>query len=294
MEQALGTSTTGNTSTPVVPSRKQRGYFITFWTHEYPRELPKNATYMCTCEDTTKTGEYHGHAFIYFKNPITMTGVKKLFGKNAHCEKPHKNSECIKYVLNTEKRKHDFQEFGTRPMDNGVHRMEDVLELNSVTEVMETMPDTYVKFRRGIIDLMENKKSKNRYFKEPTVIWTYGPTGTGKTREAFEAGAVNVTYNNGFFSDWGDARIICIEEMRGEIPYKELLKLLDGYHNYYFVNIKGGQKFIDLDAIYITSPKHPRQCYPNQDHQDSIAQLLRRITEIKCKNELSIDLSATD
>ena len=43
-------------------------------------------------------------------------------------------------------------------MDNGVHAMEEVLELNSVTEVMETMPDTYVKFRKGIIDLMENKK----------------------------------------------------------------------------------------------------------------------------------------
>ena len=120
--------------------------------------------------------------------------------------------------------------------------MEDVLQCNSVTEVMETMPDTYVRCRKGIIDLMENKKSKQRYFKPIKVVWTYGPTGTGKTREAFEAGAVNVTYHNGFFSDWGDARIICIEELRGEIPYNELLMLLDAYHNYYHVNIKGGQK----------------------------------------------------
>lgn len=291
MEQGTNTSTAGNTRDAAV-QKKHRGYFITFWTHDYPHSLPKNAKYMCTCEDTTKNGDYHGHAFIYFTNPITMKAVKKLFGETAHCEIPHKNSECIKYVLNTEKRKFNFQEFGSKPMDNGVHSMEAVLECNSVTEVMETMPDTYVKFRKGIVDIIQNKKSKNRYYKQPKVVWTYGPTGTGKTREAFEAGAVNVTYNNGFFSDWRDARIICIEEMRGEIPYKELLKLLDGYHNYYFANIKGGEKLIDLDAIYITSPLHPQACYPKQCQKaDSINQLLRRITELKSTypNQISIE-----
>lgn len=278
MEQAHGTSTSGNTNSRCA---KRRNYLVTFWIHEYPRELPKNATYMCTCEDTTKDGKYHGHAFIYFKNPLSMTGVKKLFGNDCHVEIPHRNSDCIKYVLNTEKRKHDFQEFGTKPMDNGVHRMEEVLQCNSVQEVMETMPDTYVKYRRGITDLIEHKKSKNRYYKPPEVIWIYGPTGTNKTRTAFEGGAVNVIYNNGFFSDWGDARIICIEELRGQIPYSTLLQLLDGYHNYYSVNIKGGQKYVDLDKIYITAPKSPEETYYNQcTHTDSIDQLMRRITTV--------------
>lgn len=280
MEQAQGTSTTSNTKACCA---KRRNYFVTFWNEEYPKELPKNATYLCTCEDTTKEGKWHGHAFVYFKNPVTMKAIKKLFGNEAHVEKPLKNSDCINYVLNKEKRKFNFQEFGKKPMDNGIHRMEEVLELNSVTEVMEKMPDTYVRFKNGIKDIMNLKKSKNRYFKAPKVYWTYGPTGTGKTRPAFEAGAVNVTYDNGFFSDWGDARIISIEEMRGQIPYSELLKLLDGYHNYYSVNIKGGSKFIDLDEIYITSPLHPEECYPRQNcKKDSIEQLLRRITELKC------------
>lgn len=280
LEQRSRTTTAGNTKPAV---KKNRGYFITFWIRDYPQFLPESpqCQYLCTCEDETKDGKWHGHAFIYFKNPVTMSCIKKLFGNDCHVEKPHKNSECIAYVMDKTKRKHDWFEIGTRPMDNGVHRMEDVLECDSIDQVKEQFPDTYVKFRKGIIDLMEHKKSKNRYFKEPEVIWICGSTGSGKTRRAFEDGAMNVTYENGFFSDWGDARCICIEEFRGQIPYAEILKLLDGYHNYYFVNIKGGQKLIDLDKIYITSPYMPEMCYPKQNEKiDSIKQLMRRITEL--------------
>lgn len=284
MEQAQGTSTSGNTK----PDVKARNYFITFW-GDYPKSLPSNASYLCTCEDSCKEGKFHGHAFIYFKNPTTLTGVKKLFGKDCHVERPHLNSTAIKYVKGIcdaekgkESRKHNIIENGRPPMDNGVHAMEQVLECNTVTQVIETMPDTYVKYRNGIKDIILNKQAKNRFYKPPMVHWIYGPTGTGKTREAFEKGARNVDYNNGFFSDWGDARIICLEELRGDIPYRTLLKLLDGYHNYYSINIKGGEKFVDLDEIYITSPYRPEDIYRQQvTKDDSIDQLLRRITELR-------------
>lgn len=96
---------------------KRKNYMITFWTHEYPKELPDNSTYLCTCEDTCENGRYHGHAFIYFKNPEDMKCVKSLFGHNAHLEVPRRNSWCIRYILNNNTRKHDFQEFGERPLD---------------------------------------------------------------------------------------------------------------------------------------------------------------------------------
>lgn len=289
MEQAQGTSTSGNTNTSV---QKKRNYFITFWIEDYPKELPKNATYLVTCDDICpETQKKHGHAFIYFKNPITLTGVKKLFGKDCHVENfIASNSECIKYVKgqihDEEKLKTNILEHGVMPMDNGKHRIQEVVEqYNSITEVMENEPRLYVQYRNGLRDLMQEKKSKNRFIKEPKVVWIYGPTGTGKTDRAFNAGARNVDYNNGFFSDWGDSKVISIEEMNGQIPYKTLLKLTDRYHNYYEVNIKGGSKLVDLDEIYITSSKHPMECYPNQDKRDSIAQLLRRITEIICTKD---------
>lgn len=278
MEQPQETSTTGNT---MVRCAKRRNYFITFWINDYPKQLPNNAKYLITCEDYTKNNKWHGHAFIYYKNPITLKGVKKIFGKDCHIEIPHRNSECIDYIKDTTKRKFNILEYGTRPMDNGIHKMEDVIECKNISEVIEKMPDTYVRYRNGIKDIIEHKKKNDRYYKPIEVIWVYGPTGTGKTRIAFEAGATPIIYTNGYFSDWGDSRILALEELRGEVPYRELLKLTDSYHNYYSANIKGGQKLIDIDKLIITSPSKPELIYYNQvDREDSINQLLRRITQI--------------
>ena len=128
MEQAQGTSTSGNTRVGCANTKK-RNYFITFWNKKYPNELPKNASYLITCEDICpETKKWHGHAFIYFKNPITLTGVKKLFGNDCHVENYIKNnSDCIKYVkgeiYDEEKLKSNIREFGKPPMDNGKHRI---------------------------------------------------------------------------------------------------------------------------------------------------------------------------
>lgn len=191
------------------------------------------------------------------------------------------NSDADKYCRKEGK---IVYEFGKCPNNNGQKNIAEIIEsCETIGEIMQKEPETYCQYRNGIRDLMREKQSKNRFFKQPTVIWIYGKTGTGKTRAAFEDGAIPVEYNNGFFSDWGDAKTICIEEFRGGIPYGTLLKLLDGYHNYYQINIKGGQKFVDLDKIYITSPLKPDEIIFTGG-ADSIDQLLRRITEVRCTN----------
>lgn len=293
MEQAQGTSTSGNTK---AGRAKARNYFITFWNKVYPGELPKQATYLITCEDTTKEGKWHGHAFIYFRNPVGLKSVKTLFGKDCHVERPVKNSDCIEYVkgkLKPDNRKYNILEHGKPPMNNGVHNMESILECESLGEVIDMYPDTYVKFKGGIEGIFRRREQqKVGYFKPIEVEWIYGKTGKGKTRMCCEAGAKPVIYNNGFFSDWGERRIIALEELRGEIPYPTLLMLTDGYHNYYSVNIKGGQKVVDLDKVMITSPYSPEECYPRQcGKKDSINQLTRRITNLVCVDEPEEDVS---
>jgi len=69
--------------------------------------------------------------------------------------------------------------------------------------------------------------------------------------------------------------------MRGEVPYRTLLKLSDNYHNYYEVNIKGGQKLVDIKELIVTSPYSPEDVYKHQvTKEDKIDQLTRRITKL--------------
>lgn len=172
-----------------------------------------------------------------------------------------------------------MDEIGTCRKWGGLPSTKEILEASD-EELLNLPPPTYLAAKKIRKEHDEEERSKHRDKTPPIVEWHYGPTGTGKTEAAFDAGAVNVIYHNEYFSDWGDARVISIEEMRGQIPYDTLLKLTDRYHNYYRVNIKYGSKLVDLDRIIITSPKRPEECYPHQTENDSINQLLRRITKI--------------
>lgn len=267
MDQADGPSRTGNTRAGTKGS-KQRGYFVTFWTHEYPKELPSNATYLCTCEDSTKDGKYHGHAFIYFKNQCTMSAVKKLFGNDCHCEKPHKNSECIAYVKDTTKRKHDIHEYGKQPMDNGVNRT--VMELKNVQDPNDLdwrMYNTWKKIHddeEAVIDIED-------IHKDVEVYWIQGPSGIGKTQKAFDmvrerkdtyGTKVNMVKYEGKF--WigvnGDVGVAIYDDFRHDhMKPAEFINFID--YNKHLMNIKGGQKLNKYRLIIITSVQRLEDIY---------------------------------
>lgn len=279
MDKAKSNSCSGNTNTE--HQRKKMGWILTHWNEESIIKLEKNVIYSVAGKEICpETGKEHWHQFIYFKNARTFGGIKKLTSEESHIEMVQGTiSQAVDYC---KKDGNITYEFGKQPNDNGHHNIAELVEnYNTITEIMEQHPETYCRNRNGLKDLYELKNRKNRLYKPPEVYWIYGRTGTGKTKMAFENNATNVEYNNGFLSDWGDAKIISIEEMRGEIPYKTLLKLTDAYQNYYHVNIKGGQKLVCLDIIYITSPDLPENIYRNQvNHIDSIDQLKRRITKV--------------
>lgn len=271
----MATDASGNTTSSA--NRKAKHFQLTLNNVDLYEELKeyitglKTNTYFIACkENAPTTGHEHIHIYSQFNN-ATRLSIKKCCG--AHIETcngtPQQNVDYIKKDGNI------LDEIGTYRKWGGLPSI--VEAKNATDEELDELPINYY----NTVEKIKAKRHGERYFKPPTVEWHYGPTGTGKTRKAFEAGAENVIYNNGFFSDWGDARVISIEEMRGQIPFDELLRLTDGYHNYYKVNIKGGDKYIDLDGIFISSPKRPEECYPRQTESDNISQLLRRITKIE-------------
>ena len=261
---------------------------VTFWNTDYPKELPKNCRYLATCEDSTKDGKFHGHAFIYFKNEVTMKAVKKLFGNDCHCEIPIKNSSSINYVLNKESRKHDFQEFGSKPMDNGIHNVQFLKELKDPGELNSNEYNVW----RKIHDEEENKIDIDDWFKEIKVYYIYGPPGIGKTEKAKEIVRQNiekygkfinvVKYENNFWNGVSrDCKIAIYDDFRdSHMKPSEFINFID--YNKHILNVKNGHILNNYELIIITSVQDLKSIYKNISDEPR-KQWERRIIPIELK-----------
>lgn len=113
----------------------------------------------------------------------------------------------------------------------------------------------------------------------PDVYWFYGPTGSGKTKAAFDAAgddywvsAKNLKWWEGYDAN----EVVIIDDFRKDFcTFHELLRLLDRYE--YRIECKGGSRQLLAKKIFITS------CYPPEyvyDTREDIGQLLRRLTKV--------------
>lgn len=113
------------------------------------------------------------------------------------------------------------------------------------------------------------------------MYWYYGSTGTGKTRAA--SGADPDAYWKNPAHKWWDGyqgeSTIIIDDYRADFcKFSELLRLFDRYP--YQVEVKGGTRQFLARKIYVTTPKSPALTWESRTEED-LAQLLRRITEVK-------------
>lgn len=140
---------------------------------------------------------------------------------------------------------------------------------------------------------------------EPTIVyWFYGPTGTGKTRHAFEEGIriingdcdINDLYQRPTFNDidnlpyfkpatskWWDGyygqQVTIIDDYRRDFStFAELLRLTDRYP--YIIERKGGSTKFTSKYLFITTPKSPADTWIGRSDED-IDQLVRRIHLVK-------------
>lgn len=240
--------------------------------------------YLIYGKEKGKEGTPHLQGYMELSRRTAFNTIKKALGDRYHIERrrgPQK--KAIEYC----KKDGDWKELGAKIVQGSRTDLSELkdMALNSDKSIYDILPHInnmqQLKFAQNLLLL---RRQKNTYIKK-TVYWYYGPTGTGKTKEAFALIGENPYWRSKLDSRWFDGysgqEYVLIDDLRAKNwPYEFMLSLLDGYP--LSVPVKGG--FVDWipKIIIITSPYHPEECYNGQiTYHDNIKQLNRRINIIK-------------
>lgn len=154
--------------------------------------------------------------------------------------------------------------------------------------------DTNIKYRK-FEKIIRDAYYRRRYVDTPikrnvVVYWHVGESGTGKsynlTKLVEEQGDSNVflltDYDNGGFDKYCGERILFMDEFRGQIPYNQLLIMLDGYRSQ--IHSRYTNIYALWDEVHITSVLPPEMVYnrmvKEDRNEDSFQQLKRRLSYI--------------
>ena len=255
-------------------------------------------------------GEHYRHAqgAVHFKNKITGKKLKKIFADTkAHLEPARNTAALINYVkkkpthISGPYRFGHWEELEERNKNQG--KRSDLQILNdAITKGMtflELMEDSELclmldHHRTWAIDRVNalrcgRYKKENRSIIDPHgmmlvndyVFGTSGLAKTGVVQEFF--GMENVfpvsEYDTAFPLDgYSGEEILLLDEFKGGIPFKKLLKMMQGYP--FKVNVKGGHVWAAWKKVIIVSSVSPLKLYRGIDPKDGdLLQFWRRLSE---------------
>lgn len=272
----------GNTI-PAVSRVRARGYLLTIFND--PIVHFEKATCELVCHDTCKDGKEHFHQFIYFKNPIAWSSIKKKY-KTAHIEIARNAYEAAHYIIdNKNGRKETIYQSGEIPAKNGFVKINEVKKMTQMER--DELPLQYFNIVNKMNDEEANDIDIDEWKKDVQVYWIMGPSGIGKTERAKEIVRENVDkygrrinevkYKDPFWSGIGTAKIAIYDDFRDSHMHpSEFINFID--YNMHSMNVKGGRKQNHYSLIIITSVQDPHYIYMGMKDEEPRRQWLRRMT----------------
>lgn len=282
----------GNT----VPLGNQRNRWFPSFTsflESEPVYIKEKMKYLCYGKEVCPTtGKNHWQGCVYFFDKVSIKSAQKLLNiGDSHMEYIQKSDDTDDAV-NYCKKDGDFKEYGVMPAQgkrNDLDSLKDDI-INGVTKVEDIMienPVIYHQYGRTL-DKIEDLALRKRYRTEMTKgIWYWGKTGTGKSHKAFEDFTPDTHYNvpndNGWWDGYRQQDTVILNDFRGNIPYNELLQMVDKYP--YNVRRRSREPMpFTSKTVIVTSSLPPHLVYKNRDAEDSMEQFYRRFDVIELSN----------
>lgn len=233
--------------------------------------------YLVYGKEVEAEGTPHLQGYAEFDASKRLATLKKL-NERIHWEtRKGSREEAIKYCKkdgDTFEKGETERIQGKRSDLAGIKQM--VKDGKNTRTIWNTAPSYQaMKMAEIGMKLYEEKRSW-----KPEVFWFCGPTGTGKTRKAFDM-AVDPWVSGRNLKWWegydGHADVI-IDDFRGDFcTFHELLRILDRYE--YRIETKGGSRQLLARRIWITSCKTPYEIFPSVG--EDVQQLIRRIDHLE-------------
>lgn len=242
-------------------------------------------------ETCPTTGKPHYQGYVRFANPRSIGGMQKL-NRGAWFACKGTELQNIKYcskegdlvLQDGEPEKKEARQ-GRR---NDIHDVREMVKAGAgMTEIVMSI-DSYqaIKVAETMLKYIEPKRNW-----QPEVFWIYGPTGTGKSRFAFEA--CTDPWVSGETSKWFEGydkhEDVIFDDFRKDFcSFSTLLRLTDRYP--YRIECKGSSRQFLAKRIFITCCFAPHNAFSVKD--EDLQQLGRRITEIIYISAEGVTLSA--
>lgn len=268
-------------------SGKHRSYCMTIhnWTQNHVDDLKqeKYKYIIIGNEICPTTNRPHLQLYIQFPNARAWTAIKKSY-PTAHIEVAGGTPTQNKLYCSKEK---ILYEDGTLPRPGNRSDIEvcrDIVQsTNSMREVVNNA-SSIQGVRIAEIWLKYNEKPRTW---KPIVTWIYGPSGTGKTKMAYEI-LGNECYtcmkNAKWFEGYDAHENVLIDELRSSFcSFHSFLRLIDRYE--YRIECKGSSRQFLAKNIVITSAHPPDGVWLNNN--EDMTQITRRIDKIIDINKTS-------
>lgn len=292
---------------------KTRSYVVTNWNcdHQICEDLVKSdkVRFIAYGEETCPTsGRKHFQTYIVFSNQKhpsakVLQKIGRMFGP-IHCNvQPMRGS--LKSNAAYCSKESTLVKLGDEPKQGNRADLVDVVARivngeESAENICLTDPGYYHQYGRTLTKAEDVAKRKMYRTWMTEGEWYWGPTGVGKSHVAFAGYNAETHYVKPVLDEWWDGytgqETVIINDFRGQIPFSELLNLVDKWPHYVKRRCREPTPFMARKVI-VTSALPPEQVYYKVcEHScDSIEQLNRRFSIIhlaqRCSEGNNVPLS---